>query len=80
MLRVGELLMVLAPLAGVVGMYFVLVRGHRISRRGLVLAVVAVFAFGGWLVWLGEAESLNRDSRYVPAVLRNGEVVQGHGE
>ncbi len=80
MLRLGELLMVLAPLAGVIGMYLVLVRGHRISRLALVLAVLGVFAFGGWLVWLGEAESLSRDQRYVPAVLRNGEVVQGHGE
>ncbi len=45
-----------------------------------MLAVLGVFAFGGWLVWLGEAESMTRGQRYVPALLRNGEVVQGHGE
>lgn len=79
MLRAGELMMILAPIGGIVIMYLVLVRGYRISRRMLVLAVLGVFAFGGWLTWLGTEDRLDPSTRYVPAVLRNGEIVQGHG-
>jgi amino acid transporter len=80
MLRVGELVMVLAPIVGLVVVYFIVSRGARISGRVLALAVLVVFAFGGWLTWLGTSDRLDPLQRYVPAQLRNGTIVQGHGE
>ena len=71
--------MVLAPIVGLVVVYLVVSRGAQISRRVLVLAVLAVFAFGGWLSWLGTSDRLDPLQRYVPAALRNGTIVQGHG-
>jgi predicted membrane metal-binding protein len=80
MLRTGELVMVLAPFVALAILYGIAVRRWAISRRVLVLALLTVFAFGGWLTWLGTSQRLDPYQRYVPAMLRNGVVVEGHGE
>jgi hypothetical protein len=79
MLRLGELLVVVAPIGGLVAVYFIMSRGGRISGRALALALLAVFAFGGWLTWLGTSDRLDPLQRYVPASLHDGTIVQGHG-
>ncbi len=80
MLRLGELVTALAPIGALAILYFLVFRGRGVSSRILVLATLAVLGLGAWLIWVGVTDRLDRDERYVPAQLRNGEVVQGHGE
>jgi hypothetical protein len=80
MLRLADVVLTLAPLAGLAILYFLVFRGSRVSSRWLVLAALVVLGLGGWLTWVGTSERLDRDQRYVPAQLHDGEVVQGHGE
>lgn len=79
MLRLGELLVAVGPFLGGVILVFLIYSGRDVPRRVLLLAVLAVMGLGGWLVWTGTSEGLERTRHYVPAVLRDGEVVQGHG-
>ena len=80
MLRAGELTVFLAPLAALALLYFGIFRGLRVSRRIVVLAVLVVLGFGGYLAWSGTTDRLDRGERYVPAQLRGGAIVPGHGE
>ena len=79
MLRFGELALAAAPILMVALLYALIIRRHRPSARALTLAVLLVTGLGTWLIWTGTAEDLGRHERYTPAVLRNGEIVQGHG-
>lgn len=55
-------------------------RGQEPSRRGLLLTFAALAALGGMLAWFGTThDRLPPGARYVPAELRDGEVVPGHG-
>jgi hypothetical protein len=79
MLRASELVLFVAPFVGLAILYAVIYRGHGVSRRALLLAVAMVAGVGVYLVWLGTSQRLDRDERYVPALLHNGDIVQGHG-
>jgi hypothetical protein len=80
MLRLGELVLFLAPFAAYAIIHMIFIRGSGPSGRTLLLLILALAAFGGTLVWLGTTQGLNRNQRYVPARIGPaGEVVQGHG-
>lgn len=79
MLRVGELVLAVAPLVAFLILYMLLFRGRGISRGTVLVASAMVLGFGVWLVWMGTSERLDRGEAYVPATLRNGAIVQGHG-
>ncbi len=79
MLRAGELVLFLAPFVAFGILYAVFFRGRGVSRPALLLALAGVAGLGAYLAWLGTSQRLDRDERYVPAVLHNGDIVQGHG-
>jgi hypothetical protein len=79
MLRASELVLFLAPFVGFAILYAVFFRGRGVSLQALLLALTAVAGLGAYLAWLGTSQRLDRDERYVPARLHNGDIVQGHG-
>ena len=55
-------------------------RGQTPSVRGILLGFAAMAVLGSALAWFGtHADRLLPGTRYVPAELRDGEVVPGHG-
>jgi hypothetical protein len=79
MLRLGELMGVIAPIVGLVVVWLMWARGRRLSRRALGVVTLLVCVFALWLVWLGTSDGLTPYQSYVPASLHDGEIVQGHG-
>ena len=49
------------------------------SRRAVLLITVAETLLAAALIWQGTAEGLRPHERYVPAQVRDGAVVEGHG-
>ena len=79
MIRAAELALFLAPLAAYVLWRVTVARGQAgPSPRVLSAILVGLLIFGGGLAWFGVHERLPAGSRYVPAELRNGEIVPGH--
>lgn len=55
-------------------------RGQTPSVRGILLGFAALALLGGALAWFGtHADKLPPGARYVPAELRDGGIVPGHG-
>lgn len=78
-MRFAELGLSLAPVVAILLLYALVIRRHRPSARTLTLGVLLVTGLGAWLIWEGTSEDLPRSERYAPAVLHDGQVVQGHG-
>jgi hypothetical protein len=79
MLRASEMVLFVAPFVAFAILYAVFFRGRGVSRHTLLIALAAVVGLGAYLVWLGTSQRLDRDERYVPAKLHDGDIVQGHG-
>ena len=80
MLLLVELLVFLAPVAGYALWRATLARGEGPSPRLLLGILAGLLLFGAGLVWFGlRGERLAPGERYVPAELRDGRVVPGHG-
>lgn len=80
MLRLLELLVFLAPLAAYVLWRVTLARGEGPPPRVLLGILAGLLLFGAGLVWFGlRGERLDPGERYVPAELRDGRIVPGHG-
>lgn len=80
MLRLLEVLVFLAPLAAYVLWRVTLARGEGPPPRVLLGILAGLLLFGAVLVWFGlRGERLAPGERYVPAELRDGRIVPGHG-
>ena len=77
LLRILEEATVLIP----VGLYFLwrytLGRGEPPSRRAVALIAAGVVALGLMLFWIGTHDQGRPGAPYVPARLRDGEIVPG---
>lgn len=78
MLRAGEAVMALAPLLAMALFYGIVYR-RLPSRRAVLAITVAETVLAIALVWQGTTEGLRPHERYVPAQMRDGAVVEGHG-
>ena len=78
MLRAGAAFLALAPVFAAALLYVILYR-RLPSRRAVLLLTVAEVLLAGALVWNGTTEGLKPHERYVPAQVRDGQVVEGHG-
>ena len=78
MFRLGEAFWALAPLLAIMLLYGVVYR-RLPSRRAVLLITVAETLLAAALIWQGTAEGLRPHERYVPAQVRDGAVVEGHG-
>ena len=78
MLRLGEVVLAVAPLLLALLLYGVVY--HRVPSRRAVLAIaVAELAMAASLFWQSETESLQPHERYIPAQMHDGDVLSGHG-
>ena len=78
MLRFGEAFFAIAPVLFAALLYGVVF--HRLPSRRIVLVIaVAELAVAASLIWSSETESLSPHERYVPAQLKDGSLVEGHG-
>ena len=78
MIRAAELALFFAPLAAYVLWRVTVARGQvGPSPRVLSAILVGLLIFGGGLAWFGVHERLAAGARYVPAELRNGQIVPG---
>jgi len=80
MIRLAELALFLAPLAAYALWQFAVRRGlPGPSPAALAMILAALLLFGAGLVWFGVEERAPPGTSYVPAQLRNGKIVEGHG-
>ena len=78
MLRLVEILLFLLPFAVFVA-WRVLAPAGGPSPRVVAIAVCAVLALIGVLIWFGHYDTIPRGDSYVPAQLQGGRVIPGHG-
>lgn len=78
MLRAADAALLLAPLA-LLAVYIMTARRGGPSRLVLTSLLAGIVLCGAGLAWYALHERLPAGSRYVPAQLRDGEVVAGHG-
>ncbi len=78
MLRLGEVVLAVAPIL-LGALLYGMVYQRMPSRRVVLVIAVAELAMAGVLVWQSETESLSPHERYVPAQIRDGGLVEGHG-
>ncbi|GAC1341290.1 MAG: hypothetical protein NVSMB18_13090 [Acetobacteraceae bacterium] len=80
MIRLAELALFLAPIAAYLIWRFAVVRGRPgPSPQALAVILALLLAFGAALAWFGVTERDPAGSHYVPAQMRDGRVVPGHG-
>ena len=80
MIRLAELALFLAPLAAYVLWRLTVTRGQQGPSPVLLSGIlVGLLGFGAGLAWFGVRERFATSAGYVPAVLQDGRVVQGHG-
>lgn len=78
-MRFAELALFLAPLAAYGVWQFAVRRGlPGPSPVSLALIMAGLLLFGAGLVWMSLSERAPAGSRYVPAELRDGQIVPGH--
>ena len=78
MLRAGEAFLALAPLLAA-ALLFGIVYRRLPSRRTVLVLTVAEIVLAVALIWSGTTDGLRPHQRYVPAQMRNGELIEGHG-
>jgi uncharacterized RDD family membrane protein YckC len=80
MIRLAELALFLAPLAAYILWRVTVTRGQQGPSPALLSGIlVGLLGFGAGLAWFGVRERFAASADYVPAVLQDGRVVQGHG-
>ena len=80
MIRLAELALFLAPLGAYALWRATMRRGMPgPSRHILILILVGLLLFGAALAWIGVHERAPPGTHYVPAELRDGRIVPGHG-
>ncbi len=80
-MRFVELLLFLAPLAAYALWRAAARRGEPGPPPAVLSGILAgLLLTGAGLAWFAMTERDSPASRYVPAVLRNGQVVPGHAE
>ena len=79
MIRAAELALFLVPLAAYV-LWRVTAARRQAGPSPWVLSVLllGLLLLGGGLAWFGVHDRLPAGARYVPAQLRDGQVVPGH--
>ena len=78
MLRLADGVLFVAPFA-VLALYIMTARRGGPSRRAVAGMLALVVLCGAVLVWYALRERIPPGARYVPAQLRDGQVVPGHG-
>ena len=79
MIRAAELALFLAPLGAYVLWRVTVARGQAGPSPQVLAAIsIALLLFGGGLAWFGVHQRLPAGAHYVPAELRNGQIVPGH--
>lgn len=78
MLRVADGAVFLAPLA-ILAIYIMTARRGGPSRGTLAALLTGLVLCGAMLAWYALHERMAPGTRYVPAHLEDGRVVQGHG-
>ncbi len=79
MIRLAELAVFLAPLGAYLLWRRTVARGQVAPSRQMLLMIAAgLLVFGALLSWFGVHDRLPPGARYVPAELRDGQVVPGH--
>ena len=80
MIRLAELALFLAPLAAYLLWRITVRRGMPgPSRQTLFIILAGLLIFGAGLAYFGVHERDPAGTRYVPAELRDGRIVPGHG-
>jgi len=75
MLRLAEFGLFLVPF----GLFLAWLLLERVTRQIAILAGAAFVLMAAGTLWYGLERRLDRDEVYIPAQLRGGEIVQGHG-
>ena len=79
MIRLAELALFLAPLGAYALWRATVVRGQTGPSPRVLSAITAgLLVFGAALAWFGVHDRLPPGARYVPAQLRDGQIVPGH--
>lgn len=80
MIRLAELALFLAPLAAYLLWRLAVQRGlPGPSGPTLIMILAGLILLGAGLAWTSLRERHPASSRYVPAQLRDGRIVPGHG-
>lgn len=80
MIRLLEIALFLTPLGAYALWRTTVARGQDgPSPRVLAMLLAGLLLFGGVLAWFGVHDRLPPGARYIPAELRDGQVVPGHG-
>ena len=80
MIRLAELALFFAPVAAYALWRMTVTRGQQGPSPALLSGILlGLLGFGAGLAWFGVRERFSTSADYVPAVLQEGRVVQGHG-
>ena len=80
MIRLGELALFLAPLAAYALWRITVRRGMPGPPPGMLVAILAMLLlFGAGLAYFSLHERDPAGTRYIPAELKDGRIVPGHG-
>jgi NhaP-type Na+/H+ or K+/H+ antiporter len=77
MLRLSEILLLVAPFAAVIAWRVFL--PHVPTRRLLIAFAALVAVLGGSLVWMSQDDTLTPNQAYVPAHAEDGVIVPARG-
>jgi len=80
MIRFAELALFLLPFGAYALWRRTVARGQPgPSPRVLSGILLGLMVFGATLAWFGVHDRLPPGTQYIPAVIRDGQIVQGHG-
>jgi len=80
MIRLAELSLFFAPLAAYILWRITIRRGlPGPSRQTLIMILAGLLVFGAGLAYFGVHERAPAGTHYVPAELRDGRIIPGHG-
>ncbi len=76
MLRIAEIILLLAPLAAFIG-WRVFMPGRKLSYGVIAAAAAALALMALVLVWLRTQDAAPPDAIYIPQHMENGQIVPG---